>query len=54
MGIAPKKYDKSKMLKNLHDLRIEKGKTQEDVANHLHISRTTMVKIEKPCWSITA
>lgn len=46
MGIAPKKYDKSKMLKNLHDLRIEKGKTQEDVANHLHISRTTMVKIE--------
>lgn len=46
METAPKKYDKSITLDRLRSLRNEKGKTQEEVANHLHISRTTMAKIE--------
>ena len=46
METAPKKYDKSITLERLRDLRNEKGKTQEEVANHLNISRTTMAKLE--------
>lgn len=56
MSTAPTKhgaYDSTVCLERLRKLRDEKGDTQEDVAKHLHISRTTMVKIETGGRSIS-
>lgn len=46
MKSAPKKYGKELSAKTLSDLRKEKGLSQEEVAKHLHLSRSTIVKME--------
>jgi transcriptional regulator with XRE-family HTH domain len=50
MEIAPekygKKYDRAICAERLKALREEKGKTQEEVASHLLVSRTAVVKME--------
>ncbi len=51
---APKKYGKEKCAEQLRNLRKEKEVTQEEVAAFLHLSRSTIVKMETANQDIKA
>ena len=54
MKKAPKKQGKETPAERLRSLRKEKGATQEEVANLLHLSRSTIVKMETAHQDIKA